>query len=183
MKYADLKSGHCEWCHPSCQECWGPTRHQCLSCLPNNYIYNHQCFPNSCPGATFLSIPSQRLCEPCQFGCQYCSSSQFCYFCTPGYHFYQGWCYLNCPGNLLPINQRYYLQLLGTICEGCSNQYSSNCQVCSISSCQKCQGNLFLLPNSSQTVSQLVNGVPTNVIEQCFATCPLGTFGRVDNGR
>ena len=148
MKYRDPVSSHCEWCHSSCQECWGPTKYQCLSCPSNNFIYNHICYPYSCPGATYLSIPEQRLCEPCQFGCQYCSSSQFCYFCTPGYHFYEGWCYLNCPGGRQSSYSRYYNQLLGTVCEGCSTQYSSKCLTCSFNSCLKCEQGYYLYTGS-----------------------------------
>lgn len=159
MKYQDQGSGHCEWCHSSCQECWGPTKHHCLSCQSNHYIYNHVCYAWECPGATYLSIPEQRLCEPCQFGCQICTSSQFCEFCTPGYNFYQGWCYLNhCPGNLQPVISYYYnkppVLLQGTICQyGCSDIYSSNCLNCDANSCITCKGNLYLLRSGTATIT------------------------------
>jgi proprotein convertase subtilisin/kexin type 5 len=182
MKYQDTGSGYCEWCHPSCQECWGPTKYQCISCKTGEYVYNHQCFTYSCPGATYLSIPAQRLCEPCQFGCQFCASSQFCYFCTPGYNFYQGWCYLQCPGNLAPVTMNYYSYYIGTICDGCNNLYSVNCEYCDFTSCQKCQQGLYLYRGSVQTVMRMVNGVNTSVKEQCVSVCPLGTYARIENG-
>ena len=72
---------------------------------------------------------------------------------------------------------------MGTICEGCSNKFSSNCQVCSLTSCKKCNGNYYLYQASTQTVTKVVNGVSTSVIEQCVTSCPLGTCGRVDSGR
>lgn len=94
------KLGHCDWCDSSCQECYGPTRHQCITCAENFYWHDHRCFQYSCPSATYLAIPSLRLCERCQFGCTYCTSPQFCQYCFGGYKLYKGWCYTECPGNL-----------------------------------------------------------------------------------
>lgn len=77
----------------------------------------------------------------------------------------------------------YYTHLQGTVCQSCSNQYSTNCQVCSNHNCQKCYYPYFLHIAGSQSVTGVVNGQTTTVIEQCVTTCPSGTYGRIDNGR
>lgn len=90
----------------------------------------NKCY-NECPGATYLAIVDQALCEPCQWGCQVCSSPYQCTQCTGGYNLYLGWCYLQCPANTVPsINNNIYT------CSSClTSSADPNCLACDTNRC------------------------------------------------
>lgn len=161
-KYVD-EFGHCDWCDSSCNDCNGPTSQNCISCGVGYYISDNVCYKDTCPGATYLAHFEERICDRCQFGCAICNSPQFCKFCFPGYSLYRGWCYLNCPGNLISATTRFaYLDNIeGYICKDCLLVNSLNCRRCHKKSCTRC-ANGYLLYRAST--------------DQCVTACPNGTY-------
>ena len=127
----------------------------CVQCeYSNNYFSDGICYVNLCPSATYLAIPSQNICERCQFGCSLCQSPQFCDFCFPGYYLYRGWCYSVCPGDTIGTYHWFNNTLgliQGQICGDCLAQYSRKCLSCDFSSCKQCQEGYYLFRLSTIT--------------------------------
>lgn len=167
-------SGRCDYCHPSCQQCSGPSKRHCFSCNKGYlHVSENRCYNDTCPGSTYLANPVLRHCVTCQYGCTFCKSPQFCYLCTPGFNLYRGWCYSNCPGTGVGILMSgYYNRIDGYICKPCHHLYGSKCLHCHNGYCKGCKTGYFL--SRTQYSNTTENGI--NIRQHCFEKCPNGTY-------
>ncbi|KAM9734341.1 LOW QUALITY PROTEIN: proprotein convertase subtilisin/kexin type 5-like [Menidia menidia] len=66
--------GGCQLCHKSCDRCWGPGKHHCLSCSHGHLLLNGSCVER-CPAGHYEDGPDQS-CQPCHASCLSCVGQQ-----------------------------------------------------------------------------------------------------------
>ncbi|XP_061578613.1 proprotein convertase subtilisin/kexin type 5 isoform X3 [Cololabis saira] len=152
--YANLATQLCEDCSPNCEECVG-SGDNCISCSKgSDELFLHQGRCwSNCPEGFFET--SEASCEACDSSCLTCDETKSqCLSCTDGHYLESGSCRLNCSLQTYPA------------ADGTCRRCPPHCEVCSDDrTCFKCTF-LYLM----------LNGV-------CEATCPMGYYEDMDEGR
>ena len=152
----------------TCATCVGPNYYECLSCLPDSWLYQNQCL-SVCPDGTYPNNDTL-TCDPCYQSTSITDTSQSCKTCSgpldtncltcyAGSYLYppQMSCLTSCP------KTSWYPRTDTNECDKCYTAPNlkpltpQSCLTCSGSAstnCNSCSPNTFLWPGNNSCVVQ-----------------------------